>query len=125
YPDYIGEAIAALNAVETAVVFLSAADGVTFPVRRIWNEAVASNRGRILVMSRVDSENVDLDALVSQIQEAFGKHCVPVNVPISPGPKVSGVVDVLAGYDAAPAAQKELSRKYHDQLVETLVTLDD
>ncbi len=125
YPDYLGEAIAALNAVETAAVCLSAADGVTFPVRRLWNEAVANNRGRVLIVNRVDAENVDIVQLVAQIQESFGKQCVPVNVPVNPGPKVSGVVDVLAGYEAAPAGQKDLARKYHDQLIETLVTLDD
>ncbi len=125
YPDYLGEAIAAMNAAETAAVCLSAADGVTFPVRRIWNEVVANGRGRVLIVNRIDAENVDLGALVQQIQDAFGKACVPVNLPIDPGAKVSGVVDVLAGYEQAPAALKDLSKRYHDQLIETLVTLDD
>jgi elongation factor G len=39
YPDFVGAALEALNAVETAVVVVSAVNGIEVNTRRMFNEA--------------------------------------------------------------------------------------
>ncbi|MBI4879742.1 MAG: elongation factor G [Planctomycetes bacterium] len=123
YPDFIGEALATLYAVETAAVCVSAVDGVTFQTQRLWNEAASAGRSRIVVVTRVDAENIDLGALVASIREALGKACVPVNLPVGVGAGVSGVVDLLTGQ--APQELADLVASSREQLVDSLVSLDD
>lgn len=125
YPDYVGEALAAMWAVETVVVCLSAIDGVTYHCRKLYTEAAAAGRGRVLVVNRIDADTVDLHKVVEQIQEAFGHDCVPLNLPISVGPAASGVVNLLDGYESAPAHLKALVERSHEQLIDSLVSLDD
>mgnify|MGYP006203387335 CR=1 FL=1 len=60
YPDFIGQAIAALAAVETALVLVNAQNGIELSTRRMM--ALAGERGlcRLLVVNKIDAERVDL-----------------------------------------------------------------
>lgn len=125
YPDYIGEALAALHAVETAAVCVSAADGISFLTRRLWDETDRLKRGRIVVVTRCDTEELDIEALVAGIQSVLGKQCVPVNLPDAIGADISGVVDLLTGVDQAPEGIADLVATTREQMIESLVSLDD
>ena len=80
-PDFIGAALEALSAVETAVVVVSAVNGVEMNTRRMFKEATDLGLSRAIVINKLDADNVDLPALVESIQAAFGKNCVLFNVP--------------------------------------------
>src|SRR5262249_41717123 len=95
YPDFIGAALAALNAVETAVVVVSAPAGIQVNTRRLFNEAGKRGLARMIVVNKMDADNIHFDALVKGIRDTFGKNCVPFNVPIGQGPKFTGVASVL------------------------------
>src|ERR1700730_6003233 len=57
YPDFVGNALAALTAVETAVVVVSAPKGVEVNTRRMFNEAGRRGLASILVINKMDADN--------------------------------------------------------------------
>src|SRR6476659_296472 len=86
-PDFIGAALEALSAVETAVVVVSAVNGIEVNTRRMFGEATKKGLSRAVVINKLDAEKtVDLNELVGAIQATFGKNCVLFNVPDAVGP---------------------------------------
>ena len=80
-PDFAGQSIAALAAVETAVVVINAQNGIELNTTRMMKWA--KNRGlcRMIVVNKIDADNVDLPGLLRKLQDHFGKECLPINLP--------------------------------------------
>jgi elongation factor G len=95
YPDFIGQTIGALAAVETAAIVINAHSGIEVNTRRVFQEAGKRGLGRIIIVSRMDGENIDFPKLLANIQEMFGTCCVPLNVPLGSGHDFRGVVSTL------------------------------
>ena len=83
--DFIGQALTALPAVETVALVLNAASGVEPAARRLMDRAGQQKLCRMIVVNKMDSENVDLEALVSMIQDTFGSICLPIHLPSKDG----------------------------------------
>src|SRR5262245_12417228 len=125
YPDFVGAALGALNAVENAVIVVSAANGVEVNTRRMFQEAGRRGLARMLVINKLDAENVKFEQLLKVIQDTFGKGCVLFNAPVNPGPKFSGVVSVLNPPDNPPAGCPVDLASARSQLVDAVVESDD
>jgi elongation factor G len=96
-PDYCGTAIAALAAVETAVVVISAAAGIGVNTRRLFNIARDYGLARMIVISRIDAENVNLDDILTAVREKLSANA-------SAGAEPAGTAgEEAAGADAADA----------------------
>ena len=93
--DFIGAALEALNAVETAVIVISGASGVEVHTRRMFTEAGKHALARMIVINKLDSDNIHFGELVENIRANFGKQCVLFNVPDKVGHDFSKVIDVL------------------------------
>jgi elongation factor G len=124
-PAFVGAALASLNAVENVVVVVSAANGVEVNTRRMFNEAGKRGLARMLVLNKLDAENVKFDALFKAVRDTFGKGCVLFNAPINVGPKLSGVVSVLKPPAAAPAGCAVDLTAARSQLIDAIVESDD
>lgn len=124
YPDFIGQTIAALHAVETAVIVINAHAGIEVNTRRVFAEAGKIGLGRVIVIDKMDSDNVDFEALVAEIQEVFGKQCMPLEVPVGQGAGFRGVVDALHHPRATAGAVMD-PVAIHTPLVETIIEVDD
>jgi len=59
-PDFIGPAVSSLAAVETAMIVIHAVGGVQVNTRRMREQAKANGLARVLVVNRIDADNVDL-----------------------------------------------------------------
>ncbi len=125
YPDFIGQAICGLTAVETAAVVVSAPAGVEVNTRRLFNEAGKLGLARMLVINKMDAENIHFDTLLETIQKTFGKACALFNVPVGQGPQFSGVVDVLQPPAQVPAGCLVDPSTARSQLVDAIVEADD
>ena len=88
FPDFIGQAIGALDAVETAAVVVNAAAGVQMVSSRMMDWAAKRSLCRLVVVNRIDAENVDLPGVLAAVQSAFGKECLPINLPAGGGSRV-------------------------------------
>jgi elongation factor G len=73
YPDLVGQMIGALRAVETAAIVIDAHAGIKVNTRRAWKEAERAGCGRIIVLTKLDADNVNLQALVDQIRETLAR----------------------------------------------------
>ena len=87
-PDLIGTALACMPAVETCVIVVNAVSGIEVVTRRMFEAARERNLPRAIVINKIDSPEVDLEALVSRIQETFGHECLPINLPTGNGKAV-------------------------------------
>jgi elongation factor G len=124
YPDLIGQMIGALRAVETALIAVDAHSGVKVNTRRAWAEAGRAGCGRIIVLTKLDAENVDFAGLVASLKETFGNGCIPLNVPIGIGDTLSGVVNTLKVPKNVDGAIVD-PQPIHEALVESIIEVDE
>ena len=119
YPDFLGQSLAALEAVETAAVVVSATAGIETMTRRMMDWAGRRGLCRMLIVNKIDAQGVDLPDLVAQLREAFGKECLPLNLPAQGGTQV---VDCFFN----PSGEADFSsvEAAHRALVEQVVEVD-
>lgn len=125
YPDFIGNALSALAAVENVVIAVSAPHGPEVNTRRMFQEATRQGLGRIIALTKMDAENVDYPGLLELVRESFGPQCVPFNIPIGEGLEFSGVVEVLDPPADAPGDLPMPVEDARQLLVEQIVELDE
>ncbi|HJT32120.1 MAG TPA: elongation factor G [Pirellulales bacterium] len=121
YPDFIGQTIAALRAVETAAIVINAHSGIEVNTRRVFREAGNRGLGRIIVVSKMDGENIDFPGLLRKIKEQFGTCCIPLNVPLGSGHDFRGVVSTLkppADAKGALANPSEITTSLIEAIIE-------
>src|SRR5712691_6432218 len=82
-PDFIGQALGGLNPVDTAIIVVSATAGLQVNTRRMFNEAGKRGLARMIVINKLDSENIHFDDLLKTIRDTFGKACVLFNAPLN------------------------------------------
>ena len=119
-PDFIGRAIGALPAVETAAVVVSAQNGIEMITSRMMQWATKRELCRMIVINKIDAENIDLPGLLEAIQSAFGKECLPINLPADGGRKV---VDCFFN----PLGESDFSSvaDAHQALIDQVVEVDE
>ena len=119
-PDFMGQAIGALAAVETAVIVLNAETGIQLATDRMLKWAAKRNLCRMIVVNRIDAENADLPGLLSRLQQAIGKECLPINLPAKGGTEV---VDCFFNPDGE--ADFSSVKEAHSALVDQVVEVDE
>ena len=119
-PDFVGRAIGALPAVETAAVVVNAQNGIEMITSRMMQWAAKRNLCRMIIVNKIDAENVDLPGLVAQIQSTFGKECLPINLPAGGGKRV---VDCFFN----PSGEADFSsvEEAHQALIDQVVEVDE
>src|SRR6516165_2220103 len=125
YPDFVGAALEALNAVENAVIVVNAGHGIEVNTRRMFREATRRGLGRFIVLNKLDSENIDFPQLLAQICQTFGNGCVLLNTPLGVGPKLHGVVGVLNPPSPPPADCPVDLAQARSQLIDAVCESDD
>ena len=117
FPDFAGQAIGALAAVDTALVVINAQNGIELTSERMMRMAAARGVCRMIVINKIDAENVNLPALVGEIRERFGRECMLLDLPAR---QASEVVEVL-GHDDGESDFESVAvahRALIDQIVE-------
>jgi elongation factor G len=120
YPDFLGHALPALAAVETAAIVISAQNGIEMMTGRFMQWAAKRGLDRMVIVNKIDADNADLPALLEKIQQAFGKECLPLNLPAQKASKVSDCF-------FAPSGESDFSsvEEAHRRLVEQVVEVDE
>jgi elongation factor G len=120
FADFIGQSIGALDAVETAAVVVNAGAGIQMITARMMEWAGKRRLCRLIVVNRIDADNVDLPGTLAAIQQAFGKECLPINLPADGGKRV---VDCFFN----PSGESDFSSvaDAHRALVDQVVEVDE
>ena len=119
-PDYLGKAVAVLPAVETAAVVVNAREGVESVTTRMMTRAAERGLCRLIIVNRIDAEDADLPALLEELQQVFGRECLPLNLPAG---NASRVVDCFFN----PTGDSDFSSvaTAHQALIDQVVEVDE
>jgi len=117
YPDFAGQSIAALAGVDTALIVVNAQSGIELSTERMFTLAGERGLCRMIVINKIDADNVDLPMLVNQIRERFGNQCLLLDLPTHNG---EDVVELLGHADGESdfASVAAAHRSLIDQIVE-------
>ncbi|HXZ50196.1 MAG TPA: elongation factor G [Usitatibacter sp.] len=119
-PDFAGHSIAALAAVDLAVIVINAQTGIELNTSRMMRAAGKRGLDRMILVNKIDAENLDLAALLARIQEVFGKECLPINLPAHGG---KDVVDCFFNPDGD--ADFSSVKAAHAAIVDQVVEVDE
>ena len=120
YPDFIGPAIKAIPAAETALIVISALAGIETNTRKLFELASGAGLSLLIVVNKMDAENVDLPGLIKNIQETFGPQCRCANLPSADKTSVIDCIENQTG--DSPVADVAAS---HTELIESVIEADD
>ncbi|MGJ3699644.1 elongation factor G [Variovorax sp. AFSI2.2] len=87
-PDFLGQSLPALEAVETAAVVINAATGIEPMAVRMMEYAASRHLARMIIVNKIDAQGVSLSGLLADIQATFGRECLPLNLPDRVGKRV-------------------------------------
>ena len=118
-PDFIGPALGALEAVESAAVVVSAQSGAGATTSRLMGIAAKRGLCRMIIVNKIDAQGVDLPGVLARLQAVFGKECLPLNLPAEGAARV---VDCF--YNASGEADFSSVDAAHRALVEQVVEVD-
>jgi elongation factor G len=120
YPDFLGSAITAIPAAETAVIVISAAAGIETNTRKMFEFAVKADMPKVIVINKIDVENVDFPELLKNIQDTFGMQCRCANLP---GQDKASIIDCIDN-DSGNSPVMDLAQA-HTELIESVIEADD
>ena len=120
YPDFIGQTLSVLPAVETVAVVINAVAGIQSMTRRFLEEAAARKQCRMIIVNHIDGEGVDLEGLLNDIRENFGNECLAVNLPADGATRV---VDCFFN----PTGESDFStvEEAHTAVIDQTVEVDE
>lgn len=121
YPDFMGRALAVLSAVETCAVVINAQAGIEMITRRMMEIAQDRDMDRLIIVNKIDEDQVDLEKLMIQIKETFGSECLPINLPAENNQKVVDCFFSPSGDETDFSSVSEA----HTQIVDQVVELDE
>ena len=139
YSDFFGEVVGSFHAADSVMVVISASGGVEVGTEMVWDEAEKRGLPRIIVINKLDKENIDYDALLNSLQESFGHKVAPAQFPINFGPGFDSVVDLIRmkviksaadgtgkfTEEEIPSDLKAKADELHLKLIEAVAESDD
>ncbi len=120
YLDFAGQSMSALAGVDTALVVINAQNGIELATERMFTLAGERGLCRMIIINKIDADNVDLPGLVAQIRERFGKQCLLLDLPTQHG---QDVVELL-GHDDGESDFASVAAE-HRALIDQIVEEDD
>jgi len=118
-PDFLGQSLPALEAVDTAALVLSASSGLELMSGRMMAWAAQRELCRMVIINKIDALGIDLPGLLATVRQAFGKECLPLNLPAAGGTRV---VDCF--FNTSGEADFSSVEQAHRALVEQVVEVD-
>ncbi len=118
YTDFIGRSISILPAVETAGIVINGSSGIESVSLRMMEAAKRRNLCRIIIVNKIDQEDVDFETLMASFRETFGDNCLPINLPAEKGSKVIDCFFQPGGEATDFSSVAEAHSRIIDQVVE-------
>ena len=106
---------------ETAAVVIDARAGVQTVASKMMEIAQQRGMARLVVVNKIDADDVDLNGVMEGIIEAFGSECLPINLPAGGGTKV---VDCFFNPSSESPDISDVETA-HTQIVDQVVEMDE
>ena len=95
YPDFIGDAYAAMSVCESALFVVDAAAGPQPTTVKLWYAAEDLRLARAVFVNRIDKENANFETCLGLLRERFGTRLGAVTLPWGQGEDFGGVIDLV------------------------------
>ena len=73
YPEFVADSLSAMFGTELTVGVVSCASGATFNLRTKMKQSAGMGRGRAIIVTHVDGENVDFETTVLELRAMIGE----------------------------------------------------
>ncbi len=120
YPDFLGQSLSVAPAADALLIVINAQTGIDSVTRRMMDWGREHKYCRMIVINKIDGDHPPLADLLNQIQDAFGKECLPINLPAGGG---TSVVDCFFQTDGDTDFSSVAG--LHTALVDQVVEVDD
>ena len=125
YDDFAGEVVSALRVADAAVIVVASPSGVELGAEKGWNRCEEAGLPRLFYVNKMDRENADFARSLQQIQDLFGRKCIPFQVPVGSEQSFKGVVNILDLPQDIPEEIADQVSAAREQLVEAVAETDD
>ncbi|HSM55362.1 MAG TPA: elongation factor G [Candidatus Sulfomarinibacteraceae bacterium] len=96
YADFVGEVFSALKVAEGVLILVEAVAGVEVGTELVWQYAEERNLPRMVVVNKMDRENVRVQRVTESLQNYLPGNLVRLQLPIGEGQDFKGVVDLIS-----------------------------
>lgn len=138
FDDFIGEVVAALKVVDTAVMVINAQNGVEVGTEITWRHTNKNHTPVIFVINQLEHEKANFDEVMRELKAQFGNNVTLAQYPVHAGHGFNSIVDLLQMklytfpegggkpiISDIPDAEKEKAVELHNILVENAAGNDD
>jgi elongation factor G len=94
--NFAGELMAALHAVDHAVLVISASDGIKVGTQKAYRLARERNLSVTAIANKMDHEAADYGAVAEALEKDLGARVVKLHLPIGTGTGFVGYVDLIS-----------------------------
>lgn len=134
--NFLEDTRGCLRGVDGAIVIVSALSGVKAETQKIWKYASEFELPRIVFVNKMDKENANFSRALGEIEKAFGKDALPLQLPIGSGEGFKGIADLIKmkafTFDNGKATESEIPsdmmpevEEYRKKLIEKIAESDD
>lgn len=95
YTDFQGDVINSLKVSELALLLVDASSGVEVGTELYWEFADKFGLPRMIVVNKMDRDNIQLDAVHEAIRKSFDTRLAPIQYPVFVDDVFQGVVDLI------------------------------
>ena len=95
YFDFVGGVKEALSVADSAIIVLRGSAGVEVGTEKAWEYAVEADLPKMLYITEMDAQNVDIEKILLECKSKFGTSIAPIQVPWYEEDKFIGYAHVL------------------------------
>lgn len=93
--EFIGEIESVLSVVKGAILVVDASKGVEVGTERCWDELRKRNIPTLILINKMDKENIKFEQVLDSIREKLGKRAVPFCWPLGKSEAFDGFANVI------------------------------
>ena len=136
--DFVGGAVTSLNVTDCAMILIHGQSGFDGGVMNSFRNTETYNKPAMFAVNQLDRENVDFDAIIERLREAYGNNVIPAQFPVNAGEGFNQIIDVLSMKSLTykgegdepvvadiPAAYQSKAEELHGALVEAAAESDE
>lgn len=139
YSDFIGQVIASLHVVDTAVSVVKSAEGIEVGTETTWDYVNEYNLPGAVIINKVDSEHSKFDETADLIKERLSSDATVITFPANEGINFNAVIDLIkmkkivfgepgsksVTEEEIPADLKEKAEAMREELIEKIAESDE
>lgn len=124
YPDFLGRTASVLTAVENIFLVIDPQSDIELLAERFLKTAKEQNKNIVLVINKIDQQDIQYGHLLEQVRNCFGSASVAINLPTA-SQEHSTVVDCFFKPDYKAKTIIDSAQLAHEILLDPIVEQDE